>query len=304
MSKFPHLPLFTDAFIADTGHLSAQETGAYLMLLMVAWRSPGCKLPDDDKKLARWARVDARNWAKVKDAVLEFWTLEEGFWQQKRLSKEAARVHEFAAASRRNGSLGGRPKSLKTNDPANPAGSPDKTQNNLPIPIPIKKEPPTSPKGDGDDVDKGLQEAEWRRLFREEVLPAYPKRKGRSPPAPAEAAYVKARKGGALHEDIIAGIHGYIRQLRGTDRLGSQFVAMMATWLNQQSWKEFQVAAVAKPEPVTISDERWRVEVRDWKVTVGRWRLARHSPPPDHPETKVPAHILAELGVVHHRAAA
>ncbi|ACL63205.1 DUF1376 domain-containing protein [Methylobacterium nodulans] len=45
MSAYPSLPLFTDAFIADTGHLSAAETGAYLMLLMVAWRSPGCSLP-------------------------------------------------------------------------------------------------------------------------------------------------------------------------------------------------------------------------------------------------------------------
>lgn len=48
MSSFPSLPLFTDAFLADTGHLSAQETGAYLLLLMMAWRLPECRLPDND----------------------------------------------------------------------------------------------------------------------------------------------------------------------------------------------------------------------------------------------------------------
>lgn len=86
MSSFPSLPLFTDAFIADTGHLSAQQTGAYMMLLMMAWRSPECRLPDDDDKLARWARVDRRTWLKIKPAVMEFWTLADGFWAQKRLA--------------------------------------------------------------------------------------------------------------------------------------------------------------------------------------------------------------------------
>lgn len=84
MSSFPSLPLFTDAFIADTGHLSAQQTGAYMMLLMMAWRSPECRLPDDDDKLARWARVDRRTWLKIKPAVMEFWSLADGFWAPSR----------------------------------------------------------------------------------------------------------------------------------------------------------------------------------------------------------------------------
>ena len=72
MSRFPSLPLFTDAFLADTGHLTAQETGAYLLLIMMAWRLPGCRLPDDDAKLARWARVDARTWRHLKPVVMSF----------------------------------------------------------------------------------------------------------------------------------------------------------------------------------------------------------------------------------------
>jgi len=84
MSQFPSLPLFTDAFLADTGHLSAQETGAYLLLLMMAWRLPECRLPDDDQKLARWARVDARTWKRIKPSVMEFWTFDDGFWLPRR----------------------------------------------------------------------------------------------------------------------------------------------------------------------------------------------------------------------------
>lgn len=140
MSTFPHLPLFTDAFIADTGHLSAQETGAYLMLLMMAWRLPECRLPDSDDKLARWARVDRRTWLRIKPTVMEFWTLTEGFWVQKRLSKERDVVSKRAEVARKNGEQGGRPKSLEINDEPNPAGSPRVPQQKAPIPIPIPTE--------------------------------------------------------------------------------------------------------------------------------------------------------------------
>jgi uncharacterized protein YdaU (DUF1376 family) len=92
VSAFPHLPLFTRDFLADTMHLNAQETGAYLLLLMIAWQSPGCRLPNDDKKLAHWARVDSKTWGAIKGDVLSFWTLKKGHWHQKRLSK----VHDYA----------------------------------------------------------------------------------------------------------------------------------------------------------------------------------------------------------------
>jgi uncharacterized protein YdaU (DUF1376 family) len=140
MSSFPHLPLFTDAFIADTGHLTAQETGAYLMLLMVAWRTTDCRLPDNDDKLARWARVDRRTWLRIKPTVMEFWTLADGAWTQKRLSKEREIVSKRAEVARRNGEQGGRPKSLENHESHNPAGSSRVTQKKAPIPIPIPKE--------------------------------------------------------------------------------------------------------------------------------------------------------------------
>ena len=138
MSAFPSLPLFTDAFIADTGHLSAQETGAYLMLLMVAWRTPDCRLPDDDDKLARWARVDRRTWKRLKPTVMEFWSLGGGFWTQKRLTQERDIVSKRADAARSNGKHGGRPKSLEDNNPDNPTGSRSLTQQKAPNPNPIR----------------------------------------------------------------------------------------------------------------------------------------------------------------------
>jgi uncharacterized protein YdaU (DUF1376 family) len=140
MSEFPSLPLFTDAFLADTGHLSAQETGAYLLLIMMAWRLPECRVPDDDAKLCRWARVDKRTWQRIKPAVMEFWILEGGFWTQKRLSKERDHVSKRADVARQNGKQGGRPKSLENNNTGNPEGSSRVSQTKAPNPSPNPKE--------------------------------------------------------------------------------------------------------------------------------------------------------------------
>lgn len=144
MSEFPSLPLFTDAFLADTGHLTAQETGAYLLLLMMAWRLPGCRLPDDDQKLSRWARVDGRTWKRIKPVVMEFWAYEEGYWTQKRLSKERSVVSKRAEVARENGKRGGRPKPLENNEATNPMGSSQVTQQKAPNPNPSKEYSDTS----------------------------------------------------------------------------------------------------------------------------------------------------------------
>jgi hypothetical protein len=55
---------------------------------MAAWRSPTCSLPDDDRKLAAFARMDLRTWHQNKATVMEFWTLEGGQYLQKRLTQE------------------------------------------------------------------------------------------------------------------------------------------------------------------------------------------------------------------------
>ena len=95
MAEFPALPIFTDAFISDTTHLSASQTGAYLMLLMIAWRTKENALPDDDAKLARWARMDKRTWAVNKSVVMSFWKLgDDHFWRQGRLTDERKYVDD------------------------------------------------------------------------------------------------------------------------------------------------------------------------------------------------------------------
>ena len=84
MAEYPILQFSSDAFIADTTHLDATATGAYMMLLLCAWRSPNCSLPNDEKKLARMARCDTKTWRRVRDDVMAFWTRDGEEWFQMR----------------------------------------------------------------------------------------------------------------------------------------------------------------------------------------------------------------------------
>lgn len=96
----PAIPLFGDAYLADTRHLTLEEHGAYLQLMMIAWRIEGCCLPDDDKRLSRMLGISAGKWSKLKPTVMAFWTLSDGEWRQGRLSKERQFVEEKRAKNK------------------------------------------------------------------------------------------------------------------------------------------------------------------------------------------------------------
>lgn len=111
MAEYPALPLFTDAYMADTRHLTTTQHGAYLLLLMTAWRMPDCKLPDDDKLLARWTGLDSRNWIKMRPYIIDqFWaTDEDGKLYQRRLQDE----RKYADSVRRKNAEAGKASALK-----------------------------------------------------------------------------------------------------------------------------------------------------------------------------------------------
>jgi uncharacterized protein YdaU (DUF1376 family) len=96
MAQFPALPLFTDAYLADTRHLSTEQHGAYLLLLMEAWRRPACSLPDDDELLARLACMSMESWQVQRATVMAFWKLDgrKKEWTQSRLTDEREYVRQ------------------------------------------------------------------------------------------------------------------------------------------------------------------------------------------------------------------
>lgn len=114
MAEFPALPLFTDAYLADTRHLTAEEHGAYLLLLMCAWRTRGCALKDCDRTLARIVGVTRLRWAKLRPVLAEFFDITDGHWRQKKLTEVYRGVEARVAKNRANGAKGGRAKAARS----------------------------------------------------------------------------------------------------------------------------------------------------------------------------------------------
>jgi len=85
MSDALPLSLDTTGCIADTCYMTNEEAGAHFRLLILAWRSPGRCLPNDDGKLATILGVAPRKWARLKPIVMCLWHLSGGVWTHPRL---------------------------------------------------------------------------------------------------------------------------------------------------------------------------------------------------------------------------
>lgn len=113
MAEFPALPLWTDAYLGDTTHLTTIEHGAYLLLLVTAWRSSGCSLPDNDNLLARYARCTAGQWKRLRPILEPFFIVEKGMWRQARLIDEREAVRRHSEQQSAKGKAGAAAKALK-----------------------------------------------------------------------------------------------------------------------------------------------------------------------------------------------
>lgn len=102
------MPFYTDAYLADTTHLSTEEHGAYLLLLLWMWRQNGSMLPAKDAELARICGLSVKRWKTVRPVLERFFTITAEGWQQKRLHATWQEVSRKIARSRVAGSKGGR----------------------------------------------------------------------------------------------------------------------------------------------------------------------------------------------------
>ena len=86
------MPLYIADYLADTAHLGALESGAYLHLIMHYWQNGS--LPADDKQLARIAKMTDREWKSNKSTLSNFF--HDG-WKHKRIDAELEKSGEKSA---------------------------------------------------------------------------------------------------------------------------------------------------------------------------------------------------------------
>ena len=114
------MPLYVGDYLRDTGHLTAAEHGAYLLLLMHAWTKNGV-LPDDDLRLRMIAKMDAREWKASKEVIRAFFQSTDEGLRHKRLDGELANANDMIEQRRAAGKASAekRAKARKANGTVN-----------------------------------------------------------------------------------------------------------------------------------------------------------------------------------------
>ena len=83
------MPLYIGDYFAGTQHLSCEESGAYLHLLMFSWMNG--PLPSNEESLRRIARVEPSAWGDTWRMLQAFFKqCSDGKWVQDRLERERA----------------------------------------------------------------------------------------------------------------------------------------------------------------------------------------------------------------------
>lgn len=119
------MPLYIGDYLAATAHLDAQESGAYLHLLMHAWKNGA--LPSDPARLRMIARIPEHAWSNAWETLRQFFTLQDGQLVQGRLEeirsewtgkKKNASEKASRAARKRWGDARSMPQALPEHSPS------------------------------------------------------------------------------------------------------------------------------------------------------------------------------------------
>lgn len=98
-------PLHIEAYTGDTMHLTTEEHGAYLLMMLAYYRTQR-PLPASDRSLAALTKLPLDRWLEAKPALARFFSERNGVWVHDRIEAEiveAKRKHEESIARAKAG---------------------------------------------------------------------------------------------------------------------------------------------------------------------------------------------------------
>lgn len=284
MAKYPALPLWTDAYLSDTRHLTTEQHGAYLLLLMEAWRRPSCALPGDEDMLARLAGLSPDRWAAIRDVVMGFWKFDgrKKEWTQLRLLDEREYVVKKSKSQR--GRAANRWKSSEKTD-AQPM--PEECPADAPTPTPIIVDTNVSTLSETDAVSDQAEAAprKGRKSYPPDFEAAW-KEYPRTPNMSKSEALPEWRK--LSDEDrmlVLPSIAGYRRYLASKPGLE---IIHFCRYLSKRRFEGY-----AADDALPVSNEVWvgrLAHARANKV----WSTAEWGPMPTQTDCAVPRGLLEQ----------
>ncbi|WP_218239550.1 DUF1376 domain-containing protein [Pseudomonas sp. Choline-02u-1] len=234
MAALPYMQFYVADYLADTTHLTAEEHGAYMLLLFSYWQT-GKPLRID--RLATVARIPNERWPSVADTLSEFFHVTETHWVQFRVEADLEAVNSKVVTASNAGKASARAKALKKQQELNDRSTnvDDTLQRN------------GNHKDTDTDTDKNKNNTP---PMVDDLFPKfwkmYPNKKGK---AAAEKAWKKLKVTADLFGQIAEGLAAQV-VCEAWVKDGGQFIPHPATWLNGKRWEdEVKVASNVHPFP-------------------------------------------------------
>jgi len=186
------MPLWTDAYLADCGHLDDAETGRYLLMLIHLWRAPRQRFPNDDAWLARKFRRSIEDvQSQIRPLITEFCSTDGNWVWQNRLAKE----FKYLADKRRQQSDRAKVRWSKDKESCHTRNAASGNALSTPTPTPSKKEK------DSNESQKKTPRAALIPILGEDLAAAVVEHRQRiRKPLTVRAAEMLARRFEAYHD--------------------------------------------------------------------------------------------------------
>jgi uncharacterized protein YdaU (DUF1376 family) len=102
MTHIIEVPFHIGDFLSGTIHMDAEQTGAYMMLIVAHYNAGAQGLPNDDAQLARIARVSPRVWKRIKPILEPKFNKNKNFWVHEKCVKVLQKIQEKSDAAKSN----------------------------------------------------------------------------------------------------------------------------------------------------------------------------------------------------------
>jgi uncharacterized protein YdaU (DUF1376 family) len=226
------MPMYWADYLADTGHLSTLQHGAYLLLIAHYWRHT-C-LPNDEQMLARVTRMSPSEWSENRDVLASLFG--DG-WTHSRIDAELAKSAEISS-KRRDAALH---KQIKSKAFAEQKSAQSQSQSHK----------------ENKDSRATALENEF-----EEFWKITPQRTTQNPKHPALKAYCKARKSGRSADFLLSAGKSWASEEAGKD---PQYFPSVRNWLGECRYDSYVPPDPAKEAVINLDMAKRGYEWRDDK---------------------------------------
>ena len=233
MKRDAWMPFYVADYLADTMHLTAEQHGAYLLLIMAAWKRGGA-LPDNDDQLAGIAKLSRAAWRKNAAVIRTFFKRRDGMLIQSRVEREVEKTRRLSETRREIGLKGGRPRKQAKSKP-----KPKANQNETPARV---ASPSPSQIPSESIVETIVSTSAHARAF-ERFWAAYPNKVEK--PAARKLFDAAVKRAGRL--DVIL---GGLERAKASRKWCEGYIPNPARWLRNDGWAD-EPDETARGPPLT-----------------------------------------------------